>query len=148
MKTEEHEQKPYIAAQDYQKNRSEMHRFANIAIRALLFGCAFIPLGCSDNIQKSVLYEGSNLPILRDTAYADTKYTSSKAVYALEIDKRTEAQAVPSAEKPQIDPAQTGRLVVYNAVVNVVVERVHRRHSSYKTKRLCLRDMGTAAGIP
>ena len=148
MKTEKHKQKPYIAARDNQKNRSEMLRFANIAILALLFDCAFIPLGCSDKIQRSSLHEGSILPILRDMAYADTKYTSSKAVYASEIDKRTEAEAVRSAEKPQIDPAQTGRLVVYNAVVNVVVERVHRRHSSYKTKRLCLRGMGTAAGIP
>ena len=63
----------------------------------------------------------------RETEIAQAAYgESATAVQAVA------PQALLSAEKPQIDPDRTERLVVYNAVMNVVVERISDSLSKIK----------------
>ena len=62
-----------------------------------------------------------------------------EAVFAFVDNLGTDSQAVQPAQKPKIDPAQTQRQVVYNAVINVVVERISDSLNQIKT---ALTNMG------
>lgn len=56
-----------------------------------------------------------------------------QAVFAGISNRGTDFQAVQPAQKPKIDPAQIQRHVVYNAVINVVVERISDSLNQIKT---------------
>lgn len=132
MKTEKQEQKRHTPAQNHQKRRSGMNRLTKISLALLLCGCVLALFCCSTQLGSNA-YQVEEYPQQRRIMVS--KYTeggSSNTAYPALIVEDTETQDVPSAEKPQVDPAQTGRLVVYNAVMNVVVERISDSLDSIK----------------
>jgi len=102
--------------------------------------CAFVLCGCQDmDAQLAV----------RDSRMAEFKggYGGfggyGGALYASEYAKRystmtvseseAEPEMLPEAESPEVDPARPERLVVYNAVANVVVQNISQSIAQLKS---------------
>jgi len=132
MKTEKHEQKQPTPAQNNQKRRLRMNRLAKVSLALLLCGCVIALFCCSTKMGGNSAYE------YEEGGYSPQRHVmvagsiSPEVAYAAQAEDSTDTQALPSAQKPEVDPAQTGRLFVYNAVMNVVVERISDALNSIK----------------
>lgn len=113
MKNEYSEQEViHYFRQVFKKGIHDMHRITKLSLVLILFLS-----GCSAQLaEKSDSLSGSSYRMLRAASPASADTADKNALL--------DVQAAGLIETPELDPAQQGRLVVYNAVINVVVERI------------------------
>jgi hypothetical protein len=100
-----------------QRRNPKMRRLFTIVILVGFSLCILLQFRCSSSpstsqINESGLSEGQRL------YKQDAQYASAAVNIA------AETEVVPPAYEPEIDSSQNERIVIYNAVINVVVERI------------------------
>jgi len=104
-----------------QKRHLNTPRFLVITSVSILIVCILILFYCSTKMRNTTEpYYFAAEGIVNTFG----RRLSSEAVSASVSNRGTDFQALQPAQKPKIDPAQIQRHVVYNAVINVVVERI------------------------
>lgn len=78
--------------------------------------------GCTSEEMYAPAYAASDTSIdaLASERYSELEHTLSRKLSG----EPAQPKPVQSPQSPEIDPARIGRLVVYNAVINVVVDRI------------------------
>jgi hypothetical protein len=115
---------------ELQKRHLNVPLFLVITSVSILIVCILLLFYCSTkmrNAKEPYYFEDER--IVNTLA----SRTPSEAVFASVSNRGTNFQAIQPAQKPEIDPAQIQRHVVYNAVINIVVERISGSLNQIKT---------------